>query len=215
MTRGLLLGRLFGTEIFATPTFLLLMVLILLGNAGQTHMWAVAVWELALVLSILVHEFGHATAVRRLLGTRSIILLWGLGGLCLHEPTRVRSKRVAISLLGPGFGFLTGGLFLAIDLLVPLPSPVIAVFVEAMAVINIFYTALNLLPVLPLDGGQASLALLEMRLPPRTARSILRRVSVLVAGAGIPVALHFGYPILAVLAGFLLLQNLFEAPAGV
>ena len=215
--RGILLGRIFGTDIYASGGFLMLVVLLLAMNRGETG-WVVAVWILALVLSVLVHEFGHVFAVKWFHTGRSYVLLWTLGGLCVHEPTRVISKRIAISVMGPAFGVALGLVFLAVDRLA-LPetgaAPAVRAFVAAMVYINILYSGLNMLPILPLDGGQASLAALEIRLGPARSLSAMRYVSAACAGLGMAAALAYGETFWAILAGLLLLQNLFGARSGV
>lgn len=211
--QGVLIGRIFSTDIYATGGFLLLMVLFLAMN--PENIWLVAIWILALIVSVLVHEFGHVFAVRWLLKGPSIVMLWGLGGLCIHEPTPVIRKRIGISLMGPAFGFTLGLLFLGLRLLDLPGSPVVKTFVDAMVWINLFYNALNLLPVIPLDGGQASLAALEARIGPAKALYHMRRISVFVSAIGVGVAAYFGYIFLTVLAGLLLIQNLSAARHGV
>ena len=215
--RGILLGRIFGTDIYASGGFLMLLVLLLLMNRGENG-WVVVVWILALVLSVLVHEFGHVFAVKRFHTGSCFVMLWTLGGLCVHEPTRVIGKRIAISVMGPAFGVALGLVFLALDLFV-LPEAeapsVVATFVGAMVYINILYSGINLLPILPLDGGQASLAALESRLGVARSRSMMRYVSVGFAGLGMAAALALGQTFWAILAGLLLMQNLLGARAGV
>jgi Zn-dependent protease len=215
MPRGFQIGRLFGTDIYASPSFILLMGLLLISNLGGDRLWAVATLLLALVISVLVHEFGHAFAVRRLLGSNGFILLWALGGIFVHEPTRVIGKRIKISLSGPGFGLVAGLLALLLYTTLEISSPVLGHFVAAMMWINLGITALNLLPILPLDGGQATLAALEWKLPQPRALRVVRRVSVVFAAGGIAAALSFGQPWLALLAGFLLFNNLFAVRQGV
>ena len=218
MPRGTLLGRLFGTDIYATGGFLLLMVLMLIMHRHQ--LWFAAAWEFALIPSILVHEFGHVFAVRRFTGGSSVVVLWGLGGLCIHEPTQAIKKRIGISLMGPAFGFVLGAIaWLVARYVLPGPGtvgPQITEFMQAMIVINIYYTVLNLLPILPLDGGQATLAALESKLGPAKALRATRRVSIVTAGAGLAAAVSFdpGNPFLVLIAGVLLFQNLIATRYG-
>ncbi|MHC4957167.1 MAG: metalloprotease [Planctomycetota bacterium] len=213
-TRGTLIGRLFRTDIYATSGFFLLVVLLFAFYWNSA--WVIAVYLIALVISLLTHEFGHVFAVRWFLKSHSVVVLWGLGGLCIHEPTPVIRKRIGISLMGPAFGFVLGGVSWAVShYLVPedATAPLLA-FMGAMVFINVVYTALNLLPIVPLDGGQAALAALESRLGPARARAWMRKVSVIVAGAGVAVAVYAGWYFAAFLAGMLVFQNLFAARHG-
>ncbi len=214
--RGLQIGRLFGADILVAPSFLLMMALFfLLARPGGAPI--VAVVELALIISILVHEFGHVFAVRRFLGSGSTVMLWAIGGLTFHEPTSSRAKRIAIALMGPAFGFVLGGVFFGIQQFVSgantLTGGPVQSFVYIMVWINLAWTAINLLPIYPLDGGQALLAGLEYKLAPARARRVISMVSVVMAAGGLAAALAIGLPFVAFLAGWLLIQNLFSIRA--
>lgn len=208
--RGLQIGRLFGTDIFVAPSFLLMMALLFL-LVGAERVPIVAVAALALIFSILVHEFGHVFAVRRFLGSGSTIMLWAIGGLTFHESTSSRHKRIGIALMGPAFGLVLGLAFLGIYQLVPGASAEargLQFFVFIMVWINLLWTALNLLPIYPLDGGQALLAGLEYKLTPARARRAVAVVSVVTAAGGLAASLAVGMPFMALMAGWLLIQNL-------
>ena len=214
MPTGIPIGRLFGTDIHASVSFFVLLGFLLL-RAESSTVWVVAVWEVALIVSVLTHEFGHAFAVRRALGSESRILLWAFGGLCFHEPTRVVRKRIFISLMGPAFGFALGLPCVLIWWLAAPEHEVGHYFLKSMIYINIAYTGLNLLPMLPLDGGQAALAALESRLPADRALAVVRRTSVAVAAGGIATALYLHEPLFAVAAAILLYMNLARTGRGV
>ncbi len=139
----------------------------------------VLVWLLALFVSIVVHEMGHALAFRYY-GSSSHIVLHGFGGLAIpHGQTwRGTLPNVVIALAGPGAGFL-----LATFVIVMLHAANISasvqfgpsffpswsvgliqnkhlwLLVNDMLYINIYWGLVNLLPVYPLDGGQVSRAL--------------------------------------------------------
>lgn len=204
MSRGLLIGRLFGTDIYASPSFLLLMAVYFFAYRNPA---AVAIFLVALILSLLVHEFGHVFAVKWLLKGRAVILLWMLGGLCIHERTTNAKKQLGISLMGPAFGFALAGVAWAIEPLVPRPG-VWAGLVAMLLWINVLWNALNLLPLWPLDGGQALRAALALRIGGAKAAVAVRRISIFTAVAGIAVALQSGYFFAAILATMLLLENL-------
>lgn len=202
--RGFRIGRLFGTDIYCAPGFFLLVAAcFLLAGPGPGALFCVAV-----IISILVHEFGHVFAVKWLLRAPSTVVLWGLGGLCLHPGTPSPGKQIGISLMGPAFGLGLGAVSLAAALLVPEVSPVLSSFLATMVWINIFWTVANLLPILPLDGGQALRAALRKTLGAGRAARIARWVSIVAAGLALAAALYAGERFLALLAVLLLFQNL-------
>ncbi|MGH7162245.1 MAG: site-2 protease family protein [Planctomycetota bacterium] len=203
------LGRLFGTDIYAAPGFFALLLLYFVAGAtSNVPVSNTAVFCIAVVLSLLVHEFGHVFAVRRLLRKESMILLWGMGGLCVYEPGGRPGQRVAIALMGPAFEVALGAVAVAAWLWAPPAVPLLRYFVFCMVWINVVWVVLNLLPILPLDGGQALLAAIESRAGRARARAILRRVSLFGAAACAGIALHLQIPILALVAVFLFLHNL-------
>jgi len=124
------------------------------------------VWLLVLFVSILVHEFGHALT-SRYFGYPSQILLYHFGGLALSHRSARNTKdlwqSIAITFAGPLAGF---GLYGVLKLFTlyggGLFSPDMNLkFLELMTFalgvgiyINFYWGLINLLPVLPLDGGQ-------------------------------------------------------------
>jgi Zn-dependent protease len=57
----------------------------------------------------------------------------------------------------------------------------VAGLLDIVATINIFWSLFNLLPMLPLDGGNMLLHALQMAIAPNTADTVARGVSVVVA----------------------------------
>ncbi|MFT7580516.1 MAG: stage IV sporulation protein FB [Myxococcota bacterium] len=115
---------------------------------------------LAVAISILVHEFGHALVARHY-KLQPQIILHGFGGLCAHRPTQNAKHNAFIIAAGPGAGLLLG--VVTIILQNTLPSSVlvsgmrmspIALLLEIMFYINIYWSFINLVPLWPLDGGQ-------------------------------------------------------------
>ncbi len=207
MPRRYLIGRLFGTDIFVTADFFLLLAFYFL--VGRADAGRMALFCLALIVSLLVHEFGHVLAVRRLLKAPSAIILWGLGGLCVYPaiPT-TPGRKIGISLMGPLLEAVLGALCLALlKGLDPEPGA-LREFLVIMVWVNLFWVAANLLPILPLDGGQALRAGLEYRMAPERAALAARRVSVVTAILAGGAAASLGLPFAAILCAFLMLQNL-------
>lgn len=138
---------------------------------------------LASTISILVHEFGHALVGRRLAGGYPRVVLWAFGGLAYNEGARfTRRQNFWMTAAGPGAGFALF-LLIALVLVIAFGprdgatlvsyglfnsgggvSARTAEFFENRYAlfsligdflwINFWWGLINLLPVLPLDGGR-------------------------------------------------------------
>ena len=112
------------------------------------------IWIGVIFVSILVHEFGHALT-SRYFGQHPRIQLVAFGGLTYPEGPRLRGWREFLVVLnGPIFGFI---LFLIASTLLAtgfFTSPFTVFTLRIFQWVNLFWTIINLLPVMPLDGGQ-------------------------------------------------------------
>jgi len=118
-------------------------------------------------VSILVHELGHALAARTLKVQVGDIVIHGLGGYVTHGHT-TPARQLIISLLGPGAGFALAGVSLVAANVVPPEGQLGEVLMWCFG-LNLFWSALNLFPILPLDGGNALRSLLGIFTTTRTA----------------------------------------------
>jgi Zn-dependent protease len=210
MGRAIPLGRLFGTDIFASLGFFFLLALIY-WLFGRNNPGGAAALMAAVVVSLLVHEFGHVFAVKWLLHDESKILLWFLGGLCIHRSTSSPAKQVGISLMGPGFAAVLAGLAAIAYFTMPKGEPsALRFFVTWLLWINVIWTAFNLLPIMPLDGGQALRALLHLKLGRGRSASVTRWVSILTSAAAGIASYSIGYRFAAIMCLMLLLENLWK-----
>src|SRR3990167_10172085 len=106
------------------------------------------IWIAIIFVSILVHEYGHALTAK-VFGQKPRIELIAFGGLTYPEgPKLSHWKEFVVVLNGPIFGFC---LFLLATLLLPYVPPPAQPMVATFQVVNLFWTIVNLLPVLPLD----------------------------------------------------------------
>jgi membrane-associated protease RseP (regulator of RpoE activity) len=180
-----------GIPVRIHPLFWL--VTLILGFVGSPTVIGVVLWVAAVLVSILVHELGHAFAARAH-GWPPRVILYGMGGLAAYVPTRnTIGSRIAIAAAGPGAGFLLGGLVLAGILLgghsagIPgLPIGVgdgppiggrLGLFANDLLFVNILWGLINLAPIQPLDGGTIAAAALE-RVRPRDALALSLQLSV-------------------------------------
>jgi Zn-dependent protease len=166
---GIPLGRLFGVPIFLAPSWLLLAALITLmyGQflAAQQELPVTAGFAVGfgfvvcLLVSVLLHELGHAITSRQSGIGVSGITLEMLGGYTEMEREAPRpGVELFVSLAGPVVSLLLG--LLAAGAALVLPSGGLAeTFALQLALSNIVVAVFNALPGLPLDGGRALQAL--------------------------------------------------------
>jgi stage IV sporulation protein FB len=195
------------------PWFFLSAVL-LGGNFGFG--WQMFAWIFVVFLSVLVHELGHAL-VGRAFGGHPEIHLQAFGGVTFpqfHKPPGP-GRQFLLSVAGPVFGLLLGAL--AWTLVRSFPpahgSPTDWTMRQFMRV-NVLWAVFNLLPILPLDGGQMMLAVVEgIRRKPSLALASWISVALSVAVAG-AVTLSWGVdPFLLLFLALFAWQNVLRARA--
>ena len=210
--------RVAGIPVTIHLTFLL--VIAFLGfNAGGLD--RVAVWVAVATAAVLVHELGHAV-VGRLAGLQPRIDLAGFGGVTswsAHQHGRGRGGlgrgwSLAISLAGPFTGFAGGLVALAFGApccTIPAGGDLGAFAAGVWLFASFGWGILNLLPILPLDGGQA----LRELLPGTPAQRLQRAaaVGVVAGGALVAWALVNGQTFLALLAGWIAWSNVQQVQA--
>lgn len=133
----------------------------LIGWMNSGSLFGALIWVAIIFISVLFHEFGHAlTAVA--FRQKAEIQLVALGGLTSYQGPKLKFwQQFLIVLNGPLFGF---SLFLLATLLLAYGkglSPLWENILRATQIANLFWTVVNLLPVLPLDGGQLLRIVLE------------------------------------------------------
>jgi stage IV sporulation protein FB len=125
---------------------------ILIGWLNSHSVIGTVIWIGIILISVLFHEFGHAlTAV--LFRQKPQIQLVALGGVTSYEGPKLKFwQQFIIVLNGPLAGIL---LFFIASLILKVPLPP-AIFgtIATIRIVNLLWSVLNLLPVLPLDGGQ-------------------------------------------------------------
>ena len=132
--------------------------------------WAgLLIWVVVVLQGILMHELGHAL-VGRAFGKKPRIELIALGGLTWWEQRDPMSpgRSLLVSAAGPAVGIFVGSLALVLmdALRVPDASPARYTF-HSLIFVNLGWGILNLLPVLPLDGGNIVASLMELVAPSR------------------------------------------------
>ena len=132
----------------------------LLGGAftarTPTEMQGVVIWIAMVFLSILIHELGHALVMRKFGERNAEIILYAFGGLAIGSGWRSRREQILISAAGPALQIGVGLLVWFVARSVRIESILVNYAINSFLFISIFWGALNLLPIIPLDGGRIS-----------------------------------------------------------
>lgn len=165
-------------------------------------------WMLLVTLSVLVHELGHAIAAR-MFGARPSIHLVGLGGLTRAEGAEQLEwwQDLLFTLAGPAAG-LALGVFSGTVALVGgslLPDPV-RYFATGLALANLFWTVLNLLPISTLDGGRITTVVL-IRVLGRPGFLVAQVIALALAALVLFWAVVTRQPFLAVLVALMVMRT--------
>lgn len=146
----------FGIPVLVQPFFWITLVIIggALDATSATAILRIGLFVLAGFISILIHELGHALTARKF-GAYAAITLQAFGGYAAYSGVRLsRPQSFAVTAAGPVIQILLGlAVFFALQYLPPLNPPA-DYFLGTLVWISIAWAVLNLLPVLPLDGGQ-------------------------------------------------------------
>lgn len=168
-----------------------------------------------LVLSVILHELGHAFAARFFgIPTRDITM-YPFGGVAsLARLPEKPLQELIVALAGPLVNFLLIGVFgfllwllgapqvFSPEVLILRPAgiPSLWYFLYALSAMNAILAIFNLLPAFPMDGGRVLRALLAIRLPYLRATQIAALVGQAFAVLFILVGI-LGNPVL-ILVGF-------------
>jgi Zn-dependent protease len=166
------IGSLLGIPFYLDSSWFVILVLITLTNAEDIQSrnltpyqpwlgWVVGLF-LALLLfgSVLLHELGHSMVARSQGIVVNSITLFLFGGVAAIERESSTAKgALAIAIAGPAVSFVLWGLFSGI-----LPQsaglPLLHYLLADVARINLVLGLFNLIPALPLDGGQVLAAII-------------------------------------------------------
>jgi Zn-dependent protease len=175
-------------------------VAVVLGLGGRTGV-TLAGWVVAVFLSVLVHELGHAVAFR-IFGQTPRIRLWAWGGLTSGSAPLPPARDVVVSLAGSGTAIALVGLpAYLVTRTTTFTSLPAFIFWHDLLWVSLAWSLLNLLPLLPLDGGNVADTLLRRAMGERGEVTALW-LSISVAALGAAWALLERQPFLALYAAF-------------
>ncbi|AUT00493.1 site-2 protease family protein [Nostoc sp. CENA543] len=155
------IGSLFGIPLFLDPLWFVILGLATLNfGVAYQELGTVTAWSAGIIMalllfaSVLMHELGHSLAARSQGIKVNSITLFMFGGIAaIEEESKTPGKAFQVAIAGP---LVSIGLFFLLRLgghVVPDTSP-ISMMVGDLARINLVVALFNLIPGLPLDGGQ-------------------------------------------------------------
>jgi len=203
------LGRPMGIPIrLHASAAILLGFLVLSYSRGNQGLAPGLVLGAVVLVSILVHEFGHAIVARRMgLGPVAIVL-HGFGGLTSFGKRPTHGQGILVGLAGPIAGIALGLLALAVSSApMELGRGILGHALRWTIFVNLFWSAFNLLPMYPLDGGQVLWHAMALRSASDVARRRVRVISLSVAAVVGILALLQGQLFLVLICIFIAQQN--------
>jgi Zn-dependent protease len=184
---------------------------LLLGLGSHRGPLGVVVWASGFVVTILAHELAHA-AVARAFGAPAEV---NLTLFQVEHSFRLRAlsaaRRVVVCLAGPSANLFVATSTLILVHLHPPAGETGANALRYLGFSNLGWGLFNLLPILPLDGGHAMVALLDGPTRGRDEQAV-RWLSVACAVALGLVAVHSGMTLPALLCGLVAFQNVRASP---
>jgi Zn-dependent protease len=162
-----------------------------IGAFGVAFSFEIALW---LVAALFVHELGHyiGMAIFRF-ADRQILFLPFIGAATLGTKTDATAlQRAVVYVLGPAVGLVAGSACLTVGIRFEMDS------LKFCGAVFLILNYLNLLPIVPLDGGRLFEAALFSRVPVLKSTFYIMSVVLLATGA-----ILLRDPIVAVIALFM------------
>ncbi|MDF5731557.1 MAG: site-2 protease family protein [Rhizonema sp. PD38] len=157
-------GNLFGIPFYIHPSWFLILGLVTWSySSGLMAQFPLLSGELALLLglmtalslfaSVVAHELGHSfVAIRQGIDVKSITLFIFGGLASLEKESKTPASAFWVAIAGPLVSLVLSGIFTAIGFGMSASAPLTAI-VGLLASVNLALALFNLIPGLPLDGG--------------------------------------------------------------
>ena len=163
MNGNIRIGNLFGIPFFINPSWFFVLGLVTWSYGSSLtqfpQLTGIMPWLLGLVAalllfsSVLAHELGHSfVAISQGIPVKSITLFIFGGLATLEKESETPLQAFLVAIAGPLVSILLFGILSFLVATVPLSLPIKAV-VSLVAYINLVLAVFNMIPGLPLDGG--------------------------------------------------------------
>ncbi len=148
------------TPVQIFPMFFVLILAI--GWLSTSSIPGTIIWGVVILLSVLIHEMGHALTAT-FFGQKTRIELYGMGGMTYRLGKKIKLwQEFIIVMNGPIAGFMLCLLAIQLSQFIPNKSDsFLNLGIHVAIYVNLFWTVINLIPILPLDGGHLLRIILE------------------------------------------------------
>ncbi len=162
MQAGWRIGSIFGIPIYIDSSWLIIIALMTWANGSEfANQWqpvlafsAGLAMALLLFGSVLLHELGHSLAARSQGIQVNSITLFIFGGIAaIDRESKTPEAAFQVAIAGPAVSFMLFVLLAVVSNFLPDKS-LLKSLVADLAKINLVLGLFNLIPGLPLDGGQ-------------------------------------------------------------
>jgi Zn-dependent protease/CBS domain-containing protein len=155
------IGSLFGIPLFLDPLWFVILGLATLNFGVAYQAWGtVQAWSAGVVMalllfsSVLLHELGHSLVAKSQGIKVNSITLFLFGGIAsIEEESKTPGKAFQVAIAGPVVSVLLF-ILLQVSATVFSDTSQLSVMLKDLARINLVLALFNLIPGLPLDGGQ-------------------------------------------------------------
>jgi Zn-dependent protease/CBS domain-containing protein len=156
------IGSLFGIPLFLDPSWFFILAFVTIINALDLYPTFGSVlagsaglgMALLLFASVVLHELGHSLTARSQGIKVNSITLFIFGGVAsIDQESKTPGEAFQVAIAGPAVSLTLFGLFYLLSQVLP-SSNVGQVLTLHLARINLVLALFNLIPGLPLDGGQ-------------------------------------------------------------
>ncbi len=170
---------------------------------GKEAFFLLLLFLIAGFISILVHELGHALTAKAF-GKQVEIVLQAFGGYAAYSGGAPldRTRTFLVTAAGPALQIVLGAVVYFYAKAFPGMSREATYFVTVLYAISFVWALLNLLPVLPLDGGRILQTILG---PSRIKLTLLISIAVAV-GVGVLYYMNTGDILLPIFMGMFAYQ---------
>ncbi len=163
MQSGWRIGSILGIPLFIDSSWFIILLLITVSYGLDPlwqQSWGGLAWVMGLALalllfgSVLLHELGHSMAAKFQGIAVNSITLFLFGGIAsIDKESKTPGDAFKVAIAGPLVSFTLFLVLTGLSRVSGLPTPA-QVIIGSVAQINLVLTLFNLIPGLPLDGGQ-------------------------------------------------------------